>query len=36
LAQQILKFDASETTRATLAEAAAKAGNAALSQYVKR
>jgi thiol-disulfide isomerase/thioredoxin len=36
LAQQILKFDASETTRATLAEAAARAGNAALSQYVKR
>jgi thiol-disulfide isomerase/thioredoxin len=36
LAQQILKFDASEATRTTLAEAAGRAGNAALSQYVMR
>jgi thiol-disulfide isomerase/thioredoxin len=35
LAQQILKFDASAATRATLAEAAARAGNADLAQYVK-
>jgi thiol-disulfide isomerase/thioredoxin len=35
LAQQILKFDASETTRNTLFEAATRAGNTTLSQYVK-
>jgi hypothetical protein len=36
LAQQILKLDGSEATRTTLAEAAGRVGNAALSQYVKR
>jgi thiol-disulfide isomerase/thioredoxin len=36
LAEQILKFDASEATRTTLAEATGRAGNTALSQYVKR
>lgn len=35
LAQQILKFDASAATRSTLAEAARRAGNAELAQYVK-
>jgi thiol-disulfide isomerase/thioredoxin len=34
LAQQILKFDASADTRATLAKAADRAGNAELAQYV--
>jgi hypothetical protein len=36
LAQQILKFDASAATRTTLAEAAGRAGNAELAQYVKQ
>ena len=35
LAQQILKFDASAATRATLAAAATRAGNAELAKYVK-
>jgi thiol-disulfide isomerase/thioredoxin len=35
LGQQILKFDASAETRTTLAEAADRAGNADLAQYVK-
>ena len=36
LAQQILKFDASAATHATLAKAADRAGNAELAQYVKQ
>jgi hypothetical protein len=36
LAQQILKFDSSPETRATLAEAADRAGNAELAQFVKQ
>ena len=36
LAQQILKFDASAATRSTLAEAAARAGNVGLADYVKQ
>ena len=36
LAQQILKFDASAATRVKLTEAANRAGNAELAQYVKQ
>jgi thiol-disulfide isomerase/thioredoxin len=36
LAQQILKFDSSPATRATLAEAANRAGNTVLAQFIKQ
>jgi hypothetical protein len=36
LAQQILKFDSLPATRITLAQAAERAGNAELAQFVKQ